>query len=97
MPGQAFGPCATAFIEQHILPFFGVSIEHVWAHLVFYPTPDCQLGWHGDSEDGLNTHTVISLTMLEFPVEGIRPFDVRLLSKKLSNKKQKVKSIENIH
>ena len=67
-----------------------MSPEEVWAHCVYYPTPDCQLGWHSDSEDGVSPHSVFSLTFLEDRVNGPRPFCVRLKSRVIENKKQKV-------
>ncbi len=85
-PGQPFGKHFCAFLKEEKL--FGETMD-IWAHVVFYPTPDCQLGWHSDNENGLNPHAIISLTILEDPVQGIRPFDVRLYSKKEENKRKK--------
>lgn len=92
-PGQAFGPHTRAFILEHVLGMFGpeVGLDQMWAHLVFYPTPDCALSWHGDSEDNIDSQLIVSLTILEDPVLGPRPFDVRLNSEVEARKKKKQK------
>lgn len=93
--GQPFGPLTRAFIETTIMPLFGVdSVESVWAHVVHYPTPDCQLGWHSDKEDGMHLQTIVSFTLLSDPVYGVRPFCVRLNSAKELNKKPNAKKQE---
>jgi len=72
-------------IQEVVLPrvaeLFGVDSDTIWAHLVYYPTPDCKLGWHDDGEDGINPHFILSLTYLEHP-EKPRTFQVRLKKKK---------------
>lgn len=88
-PGQPFGEHTLVFLKEEELFGSSVSVEEIWAHMVYYPTPDCRLGWHSDNENGLNPHAIISLTLLENPALGIRPFDVRLLSDKQKNKKTK--------
>lgn len=90
-PGQPFGEHTLAFLKEHELFGASVSVEDIWAHMVYYPTPECQLGWHSDNENGLNPHAIISLTLLENPQLGARAFDVRLLSDKQKNKKQQKK------
>lgn len=92
-PGQPFGKETLAFLRAELLFGESVSVEDVWAHMVYYPTPDCQLGWHQDNENGLNPHAIISLTLLEDPELGVRPFYVRLLSDKKKNKKKKIKKV----
>ena len=78
-------------IQEVVLPrvaeLFGVDSDTIWAHLVYYPIPDCKLGWHDDGEDGINPHFILSLTYLEDP-EKPRTFQVRLKKKK--KKKNKV-------
>lgn len=76
-PGQLFGPAARLLINNKIAPKLGISPDKIWAHVVFYPNATTSLGWHGDSEDGINPHVVLSLTLLEKPDTGIRPFQVR--------------------
>jgi alkylated DNA repair dioxygenase AlkB len=88
-PGQAFGKETLKFLQEEELFGESVKIEDIWAHMVFYPTPDCQLAWHRDNENGLNPHAIISLTLLEDPKLGVRSFSVRLLSDKERNKKIK--------
>lgn len=85
-PGTAFGQHARAFLDQYAKPAFG-GTDKLWAHLVFYPEPQtCKLSWHGDQIDGINPHMIMSVTFLEFPDEGVRPFEVRLNSDKEENK-----------
>ncbi len=92
-PGKAFGQHASAFICDIAAKEFGVTPDKLWAHLVYYPDASkCKLAWHSDSEAGINPHMIMSVTFLEQPVYGIRPFEVRLKSAVHSkNKKQKVK------
>jgi len=76
-PGIAFGNAAKLLIRNKIAPKLGVEPEQIWAHVVFYPDASTSLGWHGDSEQGINPHVVLGLTFLEHPEAGVRPFQVR--------------------
>jgi hypothetical protein len=75
-----------ALIRELVLPriaaLFGVDANTIWAHLVYYPTPECKLGWHDDGEDGINPHFILSLTYLEHP-EKPRTFQVKLKKTKV--------------
>ncbi len=87
-PGIVFGPRATAFLEQYAAKEFGTN--DLWAHIAYYPNAhDCKLSWHGDKLDGINPHMIMSVTFLEDPIEGIRPFDVRLISEKEKNQDER--------
>ncbi len=96
-PGKAFGPVARRVLEYFVRNVFfgervaeGDAIADLWAHLIFYPSADtCKLAWHSDSESGLNSHIIASVTFLEDPVHGARPFDVRLKSVEAANKAER--------
>ena len=76
-PGVPFGEAARLVIRNKIAPRLGVAPDKIWAHVVYYPSADTSLGWHGDAEKGINPHAVLSLTFLENPAAGVRPFQVR--------------------
>lgn len=81
--GIEWPPLIRDLVLPRIVPLFGggaVEAETIWAHLVYYPTPECKLGWHDDGEDGINPHFILSLTFLEHP-EKPRTFQVRLKKK----------------
>jgi hypothetical protein len=89
-PGVPFGPHALEYLNQVAVVEFGVPLDELWAHLVYYPDPAiCKLDWHSDSEDGVNPNMIMSVTFLEDPEKGIRPFDVRLKSLVEKKKRQK--------
>lgn len=82
-PGQAYGPIARSVLEylSNVVFRGAVTVEEMWSHLVFYPNPqECKLSWHSDSENGVNPHCIMSVTFLDDPIMGPRPFDVRLKS-----------------
>lgn len=80
-PGKAFGPHARKALER-LAQMVGVQgTDAFWAHLVYYPDASCKLGWHSDAEDGINPHAIFSVTFLDDPVNGARPFDVRLTNR----------------
>jgi alkylated DNA repair dioxygenase AlkB len=100
-PGKAFGPRALAFIQEVAARDFNVTPDKLWAHVIFYPDPaTCGLGWHSDSEAGINPNMIMSVTFLEDPKGGIRPFQVRLKSdvtdKKEANKNKKKQKLQPI-
>lgn len=77
--GIAFTPLVRDVLMPKMAQLFGVPIDKLWAHLVFYPTRECKLDWHDDGEDGINPHLIVSITFLEHP-HFPRAFDVRLKS-----------------
>ena len=98
--GIAFTPLVRQLVMPRLAKIFGVEESKLWAHLVYYPTSECKLDYHDDGEDGINPHMIVSITFLEDPVGGVRPFQVRLKSafpKKTKSgsesvtKKQKIK------
>ncbi len=86
-PGRAFGPVARQVLAWLAVHVFGSADVPLWAHLITYPNPTtCKLAWHSDSEEGINPHCICSITFLEDPEHGARPFDVRLKSVEAANK-----------
>jgi hypothetical protein len=78
-PGRAFGPAARKALAHFAQHIFHCAADELWAHAVWYPDPAlCKLGWHSDSEAGINPHTIMSVTFLDDQEGGVRPFDVRL-------------------
>ncbi len=75
--GIEFSPCVQTIVVPKMAEIFGVHASKIWGHLVFYPTSECKLDWHDDGEDGINPHMIASITFLEFPQKGARPFQVR--------------------
>lgn len=85
--GQSFGEITSKMVADILGPtIFGTS-ENLWIHLVYYPSPtESGLGWHSDSEEGIDPHCIASVTFLEYPDSGARPFQVRKKKKRKRNK-----------
>lgn len=82
--GKAFGPVARRVLQSLAHTLGLPDSACFWAHLVYYPTPDCKLAWHQDAEKGINPHLIFSMTFLDDPIHGARPFDVRLKKQKVN-------------
>lgn len=72
-PGTAFPPIIRGVVRDFVAPLFGVQPHLIWAHVVYYPAGGTSLAWHGDAEQGIDPHLIVSLTYLEPSAkEGLR-------------------------
>lgn len=92
--GIEFPPFIKQYITDVIAPkiFCMEDPRNIWAHLVYYPGGETGLGWHGDAENGIDPHLIVSITFLESHYNddrispGARDFQIR---EKKYKKKQK--------
>ena len=86
-PGIEFPPEIKRNVVETVAPLFGVEPCEIWAHVVRYPC-ESSLGWHSDSEQGIDPHFILSTTFLEHhgvgkrKSLGARDFQIRKKKKK---------------